>query len=128
MLSRWPKVPAGLAKDTGVDTTGRPQRLLATHLDTPKKIDAQPGPKRDTVDLIHELQRTRQPIILTISGKAHLVVEDMTSLRLLVKLVDRLDTIEAIREGLASIDRGEGRPAEEVFEEIRQKYNIPRDA
>ena len=52
----------------------------------------------------------------------------MTSLRLLVKLVDRLDTIEAIREGIASIDRGEGRPAEEVFEEIRQKYNVPRDA
>jgi hypothetical protein len=97
-------------------------------LDTTQEIDAQPGPKRDTVDLIHELQRTKQPIILTISGKAHLVVEDMTSLRLLVKLVDRLDTIEAIREGIASIDRGEGRPAEEVFEEIRQKYNVPRDA
>ncbi len=94
-------------------------------LDTSKKIDAQPGPKRDTVDLIHELQRTKQPIILTISGKAHLAVEDATSLRLLVELVDRLETIEAIREGIRQIDEGQGMSLEEFKEAVHKKYGIP---
>jgi hypothetical protein len=97
-------------------------------LDTTQEIDAQPGPKRDTIDLIHELQRTGEPIILTISGKSSLVVEDATSLRLLVALVDRLETIKGIRAGLGEMKAGKGRPAEELFEELEQKYNTSRDA
>jgi hypothetical protein len=45
---------------------------------------------------------------------------------MLWELVDRLETIEAVREGLQQMERGEGRPAEEFFEEMRQKYGIPR--
>ena len=33
---------------------------------------------------------------------------------------ERLKTIEAIKEGLASIDRGEGRPMDEVFDDLEQ--------
>ena len=35
-------------------------------------------------------------------------------------------TDEAIREGLDDIDHGRTRPAEELFDEIRRKYAIPR--
>ena len=41
---------------------------------------------------------------------------------------ERLATIEAVREGLASIERGEGTPLEEVDRRMRQKYNIRSDA
>jgi predicted transcriptional regulator len=37
-------------------------------------------------------------------------------------------TIEAIREGLASIDRGEGIPANDAIDSLRVKYRIPADA
>jgi putative addiction module CopG family antidote len=36
------------------------------------------------------------------------------------------ETVEAIRRGLESAERGEGRPAEEFFDEMRQKHGIPR--
>jgi predicted transcriptional regulator len=36
------------------------------------------------------------------------------------------ETILKIQKGLASFDRGEGIPADEALERLRQKYNIPR--
>ncbi len=39
---------------------------------------------------------------------------------------DRAEAIEGVRRGLASMERGEGRPAGEVFEEIRERHGIPR--
>jgi Arc/MetJ-type ribon-helix-helix transcriptional regulator len=37
-----------------------------------------------------------------------------------------LDTKAAIEEALEEGDRGEGRPAEEVFAQLRAKHGIPR--
>jgi hypothetical protein len=34
---------------------------------------------------------------------------------------------EAIRQGLADIDAGRYRPADEVMQELRAKYNLPRE-
>ena len=43
-------------------------------------------------------------------------------------LREEAETVEAIREGLASIERGEGTPLEEVARELRAKYGIAEDA
>jgi hypothetical protein len=97
-------------------------------VNTGAKIDPRPDIQPNPVELVRKLQETGQPAVLTIDGQVELVVQDATSYQMLLELVDRLDTIEAIREGIESVERGEGRPAEEVFEEIRRKYNIPREA
>jgi hypothetical protein len=34
---------------------------------------------------------------------------------------------EAIRQGLADIEAGRYRPADEVMQELRAKYNLPRE-
>jgi hypothetical protein len=44
----------------------------------------------------------------------------------LLELADRAEAIEGIRRGLESMARGEGRPAEQVLEEMRKKHKIPR--
>jgi Arc/MetJ-type ribon-helix-helix transcriptional regulator len=44
------------------------------------------------------------------------------------KLREEVDTIDAIRQGLASIDTGEGMPLAEADEMLREKHNIPRSA
>jgi len=36
--------------------------------------------------------------------------------------------LEGIRQGLEDVRAGRGRPAEEVFADIRREFNIPRDA
>lgn len=42
------------------------------------------------------------------------------------KLAERLETIRAARESLASADRGEGRPMDDVFDELEQGPPISR--
>jgi len=41
-------------------------------------------------------------VVLTINGKAELVVQDAKSPQRFLELVDRQETIEAIREGIMS--------------------------
>jgi prevent-host-death family protein len=76
--------------------------------------------KRHTAEFLHQLKETGEPVILTINGKAEIVVQDARSYQRLRDLAERLETIEAVREGLASIDRGEGRPMDDVFDAIEK--------
>ena len=43
-------------------------------------------------------------------------------------LREEAETIEDIREGLASIERGEGVPLDEAIQNLRTKYGIPDNA
>jgi prevent-host-death family protein len=74
--------------------------------------------KRRTSEFLRQLKETGHPLVLTINGKAELVVQDARSYQKLLDLTERLETIAAVKEGLASIDRGEGRPMDEVFDEL----------
>lgn len=40
---------------------------------------------------------------------------------------EQADVHIAIRQGIEDIKAGRGRPAEEVMEEMREKYNIPAE-
>lgn len=40
--------------------------------------------------------------------------------------IDRLEAVEGIRRGMADVEAGRGRPAEEFFDEMFRKFNIPR--
>ena len=75
---------------------------------------------------LKRLKETHTPEVLTVNGKAELVVLDVESFQTLMEKIDRADTIEAIKEGLAAADRGELKPAEQVFEEMRAKYGLSR--
>jgi prevent-host-death family protein len=81
--------------------------------------------QRHTKDHIERLKQTGRPEVLTVNGKAEVVVQDAASYQKLLELLDRLEAIEGIKQGLASMYRGEGRPAAEVFQDLRQKHHIP---
>jgi PHD/YefM family antitoxin component YafN of YafNO toxin-antitoxin module len=67
---------------------------------------------------LRQLKQSSQPLVLTVDGKAEIVVQDARSYQRLLDLAERLETIAAVKQGLASIDRGEGRPMEEVFDDL----------
>ena len=96
-------------------------------LDISRDINSLSNFKRDSVTLIGQLKRTGRPVVLTINGKAEVVVQDATSYQRLLELVDRAEAIVGIRKGLAAMARGEGIPAKKAFEKIRSKHRIPRD-
>ena len=80
--------------------------------------------KRNTSEVIKQLKETGEPVVLTINGKAELVVQDAASYQELLELRDRMEAIAGIRRGLASMVRGKGRPAGDVFADLRKKHNI----
>jgi hypothetical protein len=94
-------------------------------VNTRAKIDPVPDVQPNPVKLVRQLQETGQPAVLTINEEVKLVVQDPTSYQMLLELVDRLDTIEAIREGMKEIDEGKGLSLAEAMDQVREKYGIP---
>jgi prevent-host-death family protein len=74
--------------------------------------------KRNSSDLMKRLRKTGRPLVLTIKGKAEAVVLDAASYR---EVAEHLDAIAGIRRGLAETKKGVGRPADEVFAELRDE-------
>jgi prevent-host-death family protein len=77
--------------------------------------------KRKTPEFLRQLKATGHPLVLTVNGKAELVVQDAKSYQRLLDLAERLETIQAVKEGLASADRGEGRSMDDAFDELEKQ-------
>jgi prevent-host-death family protein len=73
--------------------------------------------KRKTTEFIRQLKETGAPVVLTVNGKAELVVQDAAAYQQLVELLEELGTVRTLRERLASARRGEGRPVDEFFDD-----------
>ena len=84
--------------------------------------------QRHAKEHIERLKETGRPEVLTVNGKAEIVVQDAAAYQKLLELVDRLEAIEGIQKGLESINRGEGQPAQETFTRVRKKHHIQHDA
>jgi prevent-host-death family protein len=81
--------------------------------------------KRDTAKLVRQMKKTKAPVILTVNGKAELVVQDAESYQNLLEAKDRMETIEGIKRGLESMKRQEGKPASDFFREFFAERGIP---
>src|SRR6266567_5847859 len=77
--------------------------------------------KRDTAKVVRQLKKTGQPVVLTVNGKAELVVQDAESYQKLLEAKDRIEAIEGIKRGLESMKRDPGKPAEKFFQEFFNK-------
>ena len=91
----------------------------------PEDIHSLSDFQRKTKEHVERLQETGRPEVLTVNGKAALVVQDADAYQRLVDLADRMDTFLAVREGLDSMKRGEGISLEEFDREMREKHGIP---
>lgn len=82
---------------------------------------------RNHKEHIERLKKRGRAELLTVNGKAEIVVQDAEAYQKLLEAVERAETIAGIRRGLESMKQGKGRPAEEFFTESRRKHNIPRE-
>jgi len=83
--------------------------------------------KRDTAKVMKQLKKTKAPLVLTVNGKAELVVQDAAGYQELLDAKERMETIAGIRRGLESMKAGRGRPAEEFFKEFFKEHGIPEN-
>jgi prevent-host-death family protein len=80
--------------------------------------------KRDTAKIVRQLKKTGQPVVLTVNGKAELVVQDAASYQKLLEAQKKMETIEGIKRGLESIKRNGGKPADKFFREFFAEKGI----
>jgi len=70
--------------------------------------------KRDTAAYIRKLQRTGRAQVLTVNGRAEVVVQSAKSyqkfMQKFMEVIEREATRDSIRQGLAEADRGELHP------------------
>ena len=81
--------------------------------------------KRDSNKVMRQMKKTKEPIVLTVNGKAAVVVQDAESYQKLLELKERSEVVEILRQRLASKSRKKGRSAEDFFNEFFAKNNIP---
>ena len=91
-----------------------------------KGIDSLSNFKRNTVRFLEQLRETGEPVVLTINGKAELVVQDAKSYQRLRELAERIEAIESIRQGMQELDEGKGISLDEFREHIRRRHHIQR--
>jgi len=89
-------------------------------LDVNRDINSLSNFKRNTSEFIRQLKETGRPVVLTVNGKAELIVQDTASYQRLIELADRAEQLEIAKRSVAEMNAGLGRPAEEMLAEMRR--------
>ncbi len=96
-------------------------------LDLSNGIDSLTNFKRMTPEYLEQLHESGAPLVLTINGKAEVVVQDAAAYQRLQELAEkavRQETIEAIKEGLADLEAGRTKPARAAILALARKYGM----
>jgi len=80
---------------------------------------------RKPAEHIKRLKETGQPEILTVNGKAELVIQDAKAYE---EMIDLLDALEKIARAAKSHDEGKSIPADKFFSEFEKKHGLKRGA
>jgi PHD/YefM family antitoxin component YafN of YafNO toxin-antitoxin module len=82
---------------------------------------------RDHKAHMERLAATGRPEVLTVNGKARVVVQDAEAYQRMLDALDAAETERIVRERLASLERGEpGVPGERVMADVRKRLGIKR--
>jgi PHD/YefM family antitoxin component YafN of YafNO toxin-antitoxin module len=83
--------------------------------------------QRNTREHLRHLKRRGAPLVLTVNGKAELVVQDARSYQKLLDLLEEAEVVVTLRKRLASLGQGtQGRSFEDALEDLRRRYETPR--
>jgi prevent-host-death family protein len=87
-------------------------------IDVNRDIQSMTTFKRNSAGLVKRMRKSGRPLVLTVKGKAEVVVMDAGTYQ---QLADRIDTVDGIRRGLAQAKRGLGRSVDEVFDDFERR-------
>ena len=73
--------------------------------------------KRNSVGLVKRMRKTGRPLVLTVKGKAEVVVMEAQAWQ---QMSDCVETVESVRRGLAQAKKGLGRSVDDVFDDLER--------
>lgn len=80
--------------------------------------------QRNPKGVLATLKTSKKPIVLTVNGKAELVVQDAESYQELLDKVKSAEDMEAVRQGLQQSLTDEGRAASDFFHEFENQNGL----
>lgn len=78
--------------------------------------------QRHTKAHLKRLKASGRPAVLTVNGKAELIVQDAGAFE------EMLDAIRGIQRGLEAMKEGTGKPFRAALDEIRGRHQVPHRA
>ena len=91
-----------------------------------KDIESLTAFKRNTNEYVRKMKKSGTPLVLTVNGKAEIVVQDAESYQRMLELLDRAETVEAVREGLESVRQGKTMSLDQFDKEMRKKIRAAK--
>jgi prevent-host-death family protein len=82
--------------------------------------------QRNIKDYVVRLKENKTPLVLTVNGRAELVVQDAESYQLMLERLERAETVAAIRRGLEQSKGGDGIPLDKAEMRLRKKHGFSR--
>jgi len=95
-------------------------------LDIAKDIQSLSHFKRNTAHVMKQMRESGNPVVLTVNGKAEVVVQDAVAYQRLMALAERAEMIEFLRAAKADADAGRTVPAREFVQALGQKKKAKR--
>ena len=80
--------------------------------------------QRNIKEYVERLKENKTPLVLTVNGRAELVVQNAESYQLMLERLERAETVAAIRRGIEQAERGEGMQLEEAEKRLRKKHGL----
>lgn len=93
-------------------------------LDISRDIHSLTEFKKNTSEFIIQLKQTGDPVVLTINGKAELVVQDAAAYQRLRQMVEEARVLEGIRQGIEDMNAGRTISLDQFKEHARGKHGI----
>ncbi len=72
------------------------------------------------------LKKKKTPLVLTVNGRAELVVQNAESYQEILERLERAETVAAIRRGMEQFDSGEAVSLEGAEKKLRKKHGFSR--
>ena len=93
-------------------------------LDISRDIHSLTDFKKNTSEFVAQLKETGEPVVLTINGKAELVVQDAVAYQKLRQIAEEARVLEGIRQGIEDMKAGRTMSLDEFKEHARTKHGI----
>jgi prevent-host-death family protein len=81
--------------------------------------------QRSAKAFLTTLKDTQAPMVLTVNGKASVVVQDAESYQRLLERIELLESLAGIRKSLDEFEQHQSIPLDEAFQQFRKKHDIP---
>lgn len=82
--------------------------------------------QRNLRDYVGRLKVKKTPVVLTVNGRAEIIVQDADSYQALLDRLERAEIAAAIRQGMKQFERRKGITLAQAERKLRRKHGFSR--